>query len=125
MNEREIRRRPRDRLRYSSCWRLFDLTLEACFASTISESAQTANHQGVVGIRLIGVDELAEAEQLFWSCCQKIQGTLRRLKFVPEELQNLEHELRAIYYCNFSVFQSAPDSWAIDQLFPIMPISLK
>jgi arginine decarboxylase len=45
-----------------------------------------------------------------------------RLKFVPEELQNLSKQLSAIYYCNFSVFQSAPDTWAIDQLFPIMPI---
>jgi arginine decarboxylase len=47
---------------------------------------------------------------------------LARLKFVPEELQNLEKVMSAIYYCNFSVFQSAPDAWAIDQLFPIMPI---
>ena len=44
------------------------------------------------------------------------------MKYVPEELQNLERVLAAIYYCNFSVFQSAPDIWAIDQLFPIMPI---
>jgi arginine decarboxylase len=41
---------------------------------------------------------------------------------VPEELHNLTKQLSAIYYCNFSVFQSAPDTWAIDQLFPVMPI---
>ena len=44
------------------------------------------------------------------------------MKTVPEELQNLENSLSAIYYCNFSLFQSAPDVWAIDQLFPTMPI---
>ena len=41
---------------------------------------------------------------------------------MPEELQGLEKAMSTIYYCNFSVFQSAPDSWAIDQLFPIMPL---
>ncbi len=45
-----------------------------------------------------------------------------RLRYVPEELLKLEQVLASIYYCNFSVFQSAPDIWAIDQLFPIVPI---
>jgi arginine decarboxylase len=44
------------------------------------------------------------------------------MRIVPEELQNLERILASVYYCNFSVFQSVPDCWAIDQLFPIMPI---
>ena len=46
----------------------------------------------------------------------------RKLDEVPEELEELESILSDIYFCNFSVFQSLPDSWAIDQLFPIMPI---
>ncbi len=66
--------------------------------------------------------ERAEAERLFWCCARRIAQNLRRLRFVPEELKNLEKELASIYYCNFSIFQSAPDCWAIDQLFPIMPI---
>lgn len=66
--------------------------------------------------------ERAQAERLFWACCEKIQERLRKLKFVPEELWHLEQTLSAIYYCNFSLFQSAPDIWAIDQLFPIIPI---
>lgn len=49
-------------------------------------------------------------------------GRLRRQEYVPDELEDLERILARTYYCNFSVFQSAPDSWAIDQLFPIMPI---
>jgi arginine decarboxylase len=70
----------------------------------------------------MGLRERAQLERLFWHCCEKIQDTLVRVKFVPEELQGLEQAMAAIYYCNFSLFQSAPDVWAINQLFPIMPI---
>lgn len=70
----------------------------------------------------MGLAERARAEQLYWACARRILPLLKRLKFVPEELQNLEQQMATTYYCNFSVFQSAPDNWAIDQLFPIMPI---
>jgi arginine decarboxylase len=70
----------------------------------------------------LGMRELARAEHLFWSCCEKILQSMRRLKYVPEELQAVEDLMGAIYYCNFSLFQSAPDIWAMDQLFPFMPI---
>ncbi|MEB3196748.1 MAG: biosynthetic arginine decarboxylase [Candidatus Sericytochromatia bacterium] len=68
------------------------------------------------------LEQRARAEELFWACCRRILPLLRTLKFVPEELADLEQMLATTYYCNFSVFQSAPDNWAIDQLFPIMPI---
>jgi arginine decarboxylase len=64
----------------------------------------------------------AQSERLFWSCCEKISETAKRLRRVPEEVSDLDHQLAATYYGNFSVFQSVPDTWAIDQLFPIMPI---
>ena len=64
----------------------------------------------------------ALAERLFWAVGRKIQRLCRELDFVPEELQNLDTLLSDTYFCNFSVFQSMPDSWAIKQLFPIMPI---
>ena len=70
----------------------------------------------------LGIRELARAEHLFWSCCAKIRQSMRRLKYVPEELHAVEELLGAIYYCNFSLFQSAPDIWAMDHLFPFMPI---
>ena len=70
----------------------------------------------------LGMRDLARAEHLFWSCCEKILRSMRRLKYVPEELQAVEDLMGAIYYCNFSLFQSAPDIWAMDQLFPFMPI---
>jgi arginine decarboxylase len=62
------------------------------------------------------------AEEAFWGICQKILRIVRELKEVPEELENLEKTLADTYFCNFSMFQSLPDSWAIDQLFPILPI---
>jgi arginine decarboxylase len=62
------------------------------------------------------------AEDLFWATCQKILRITRTLPQVPEDLEGLERTLADTYFCNFSVFQSLPDSWAIDQLFPIVPI---
>src|SRR5207244_13362699 len=58
---------------------------------------------------------------LFRSCA-KIRDSCRKLERLPEELEDLESILSDTYFCNFSVFQSLPDSWAIDQLFPILPI---
>ncbi|WP_199249295.1 biosynthetic arginine decarboxylase [[Phormidium] sp. ETS-05] len=66
--------------------------------------------------------ERAKAEQLFWACCSKILTITREQKYVPDDLEDLEKIMASIYYINLSVFKSAPDSWAIDQLFPIMPI---
>jgi len=70
----------------------------------------------------LGLRELARAEKLYWQCCEKIHLTVKRLARVPEELQVLDEQLGTIFYCNFSLFQSAPDVWAMDQLFPFMPI---
>nr|PZN25355.1 MAG: arginine decarboxylase [Pseudomonadota bacterium] len=86
-------------------------------ATQAKEEAQSLFKYGYLSLR-----ERAQVERLFWNCCEKLQQTLRRLNFVPEELKHLDRTLSAIYYCNFSVFQSAPDIWAIDHLFPIMPI---
>ena len=62
------------------------------------------------------------AENLYWSACQKIMRLTREQTDIPEDLSVLEKLLADTYFCNFSVFQSLPDSWAIDQLFPVMPI---
>ena len=64
----------------------------------------------------------AEADRLFWHILTRIKAELPKLRFVPEDMRGLEELMADVYYCNFSVFQSLPDSWAIDQLFPIMPI---
>jgi arginine decarboxylase len=70
----------------------------------------------------LSVELRALAEQLFWALCGKLLKIVRELEYVPEELQGLEALLSDTYFCNFSIFQSMPDSWAINQLFPIMPI---
>ncbi|MEZ6140716.1 MAG: biosynthetic arginine decarboxylase [Zavarzinella sp.] len=70
----------------------------------------------------LSIELRALAERLFWAVGKKILRLIREMDYVPEELQNLETMLSDTYFCNFSVFQSMPDSWAIKQLFPIMPI---
>ncbi len=62
------------------------------------------------------------AEDIFWAICRKAQSRVRDMSKIPAELKSLEETLADTYFCNFSVFQSLPDSWAIDQLFPVMPI---
>ncbi|MES1164553.1 MAG: biosynthetic arginine decarboxylase [Verrucomicrobiota bacterium] len=70
----------------------------------------------------LSLTERMVAEDIFWAVCQKILKIVRDLREVPEELEGLERALSDTYFCNFSMFQSLPDIWAIDQLFPIMPI---
>lgn len=66
--------------------------------------------------------ERSVAESLFWDITCRISAATKDHKYVPDELQGLEEALADLYYGNFSVFQSLPDSWAIDHLFPIMPL---
>ena len=62
------------------------------------------------------------AERFFWAITMRIAQEKNKLKQIPRDLADIDASLADIYYANFSVFQSLPDSWAIDQLFPIMPI---
>jgi len=64
----------------------------------------------------------AQIEKLFWSVAREVNDIAKTMKHVPEELR-ISRMLPDKYFCNFSLFQSLPDSWAIDQMFPIMPIS--
>lgn len=61
-------------------------------------------------------------ENLFWATCEKVLHLSRSLAHPPEEFEGLEKALSDTYFCNFSMFQSVPDAWAVDQLFPICPI---
>jgi arginine decarboxylase len=74
------------------------------------------------GFGYLSLPERARAERLYWACCHKILAIVRQLDYVPDDLEDLEKIMASMYYMNLSVFQSAPDAWAIDQLFPIMPI---
>jgi arginine decarboxylase len=62
------------------------------------------------------------AESIYWVICRRIQTLGKQLDYFPEELEGLDGLLSDTYFCNFSLFQSMPDSWAVKQLFPIMPI---
>ncbi|MGL5032186.1 MAG: biosynthetic arginine decarboxylase, partial [Microcystaceae cyanobacterium] len=70
----------------------------------------------------LSLTERARVEQLYWACCQKILEIIRGLDYVPDDFEDLEKIMASIYYINLSVFQSAPETWSLDQLFPIMPI---
>jgi arginine decarboxylase len=86
--------------------------------------ALTAREQilQMFNLGLLSLEFRALAERLYWATCTKLRDYCRKLERAPEELEDLESTLSDTYFCNFSVFQSLPDSWAIDQLFPVMPI---
>jgi arginine decarboxylase len=71
---------------------------------------------------LISLEDRAKGEVLFWEVCYQALRQSRTVKFPDEEFENLKTILAQKYLCNFSLFRSAPDSWAIQQLFPVVPI---
>jgi arginine decarboxylase len=70
----------------------------------------------------LSLEDRAKGEVLFWQICERIHKDLKTFREIPEEFEDLETMLADKYVLNFSVFQSLPDSWAIDQLFPTLPI---
>jgi arginine decarboxylase len=68
------------------------------------------------------LDQRSLAENLYWAICMKLRKLTQSMEEIPEDLQGLDESLSDTYFCNFSLFQSVPDSWAIKQLFPLMPI---
>jgi arginine decarboxylase len=86
-------------------------------AMEAKEQATTLFALGIIDLATRG-----HSERLFRSCCEKILRFARELDELPEELEGLDRNLADTYYGNFSVFQSAPDSWAVKMLFPILPI---
>lgn len=69
------------------------------------------------------LEQRGVSERMFWMICQHIQIACATLEEIPDELRELDELMSDVYFCNFSIFQSLPDAWAIDQFFPIMPIS--
>jgi arginine decarboxylase len=68
------------------------------------------------------LEQRSLSENFYWAICRKILKLAQELDYFPEELEGLPGLLADTYFCNFSLFQSMPDSWAVKQLFPIMPI---
>ena len=75
------------------------------------------------GLGMLDLRTRAQVERLFWSIAREVYEMANEIKHSPEELKKIARMLPDKYFCNFSLFQSLPDSWAIDQIFPIMPIS--
>lgn len=71
---------------------------------------------------LVSLADRALIERIYWGICRKVEKLSSRLKFLPDDIRNLRTRLADKYFCNFSVFQSVPDSWAIDQVFPVVPL---
>ena len=86
-------------------------------AEQIRDEALELFSHGIVDLKT-----RAEIEAMYWSVCHEINILCKQIKHVPDELRGLDKLLADKYFCNFSLFQSLPDSWAIDQLFPIIPI---
>jgi len=108
---------------------LIDLseTLRGLTAKNLLESfhdAQQALDQALnlFSLGYLSLEQRCVAENFYWGILRKIQSQARQLEYFPEELEGIDAMLSDTYFCNFSLFQSMPDSWAIKQLFPIMPI---
>jgi arginine decarboxylase len=74
-------------------------------------------------LRVVSLEELGKIETLYWQIMRRLQVLYRDVEFVPEGLQHLDFSLSSQYLCNFSIFQSAADTWAIDQLLPVVPLT--
>ncbi len=70
----------------------------------------------------LSLEDKAKVENLYWRLCLEIDKLMPKAKYVPDDLVEMSKTVKDQYLCNFSVFQSVPDSWAIGQLFPIMPL---
>ncbi|MGF1511382.1 MAG: biosynthetic arginine decarboxylase [Myxococcota bacterium] len=86
-------------------------------AVQLKEDAMSLYRHGILDL-----EDRALVEQLFWATARKIWRIVRELDYVPEDVETLERQLSDIFYCNFSLFQSVPDSWAVKALFPVMPL---
>ena len=90
-----------------------------CYHDSVQAMDDSLN---MFNLGAITIEQRALIERLFWAVSGKILRMMHELDYAPEELLGLKSMLSDTYFCNFSVFQSMPDSWAIKQLFPIMPI---
>ena len=81
---------------------------------------EESNHRFEMG--LLALSQRARIDQAFWAVARRVERLKHRLKRAPEELDSLESLLADKYFCNFSVFQSLPDAWAIHQEFPVVPL---
>ncbi len=92
---------------------------QECFNDAVAAKEESVD---LFSHGIIDIETRARIDELFWATAKKILKIIERLPYVPEDLRSLNKLLSDTYYCNFSVFQSIPDAWAVGHLFPIMPI---
>ncbi len=102
-------------------------TYRAISAKNLLESYHDATQAldqalNLFSLGYLSLEQRCMAENLYWAISRRIQKLSSDLDYFPEELEGIDAMLSDTYFCNFSLFQSMPDSWAIKQLFPIMPI---
>jgi arginine decarboxylase len=93
------------------------------FLESYHDAVQAVDESlNLFNLGFLSIELRALSERLFWAVSSKLLKIVREVDYVPEELNGLQSMLSDTYFCNFSIFQSMPDSWAVNQLFPIMPI---
>ena len=112
------------RATYESIRQVNTNTLDGSFLQEAWNDSIKFKHDALTAFRLgyIGLKERAIAEELNWACAKAILERLSDKEFISSEIKELYESLSRTYYANLSIFRSAPDTWAINQLFPIMPI---
>ncbi len=108
------------------CIKLYDV-LRSIEPSNLQESLHDARQYkdealALFTLGLLSLEVRAKAETLYWCCINDITECVKELKYIPEELEELRAWMSHTYYCNFSLFQSVPDSWARHFVFPVIPI---
>lgn len=103
-------------------WEAYSIVSERRLLECYHDALQARDEAlSLFSISYMSLNDRSLAERLFWATCAKIRDKCREMT-MPEELQDLESSVSDAYFCNLSIFQSLPDIWAINQLFPILPI---
>ncbi len=104
-------------------WEAYQSVSKKSFQEAYND-AQVAKEESVTLFShgVIDLETKARVDDLYWATCHRIQSTITSETYIPEDLQGLDKRLSDTYYCNFSIFQSLPDSWAVGHLFPIAPL---
>lgn len=112
-----------DHEKVSELWEIYNkLTLRNLNESYHDTIQAKEDSIKLFNLGYLTLKDRAAIDRIFWAIIGKIKKMSKDLQEPPEELEALDKELHDTYYCNFSVFQSAPDHWAVRQLFPVMPI---
>ncbi len=113
----------KEHLILANLWETYHLINEENYQEMYHDAVQFKDEAiSLFNFGYLTLTQRARAEEIYWGCCHKIYQITQNQSYVSDDLKDLADLMINTYYVNLSVFQSAPDAWAIDQLFPIMPI---